>query len=321
MQRQTIFKKIDGKPGRTASVFLLLSFLLLPGKISAEDKHIFYISDEPYLHPTLVSIASILKNYQTPQNQLNFHIAYTSANAGDNLPSVNPQYIEGISPDISYHINLIPVKNFYEALPKFDSYFWHQSIYLKLYAADILKDIDRCLYLDGDTMCTGDISPLLDFEMDDDMFLAGCAFERRRINAGCVLMNLSAMRRGGFVLEAEKILHEGQEEMRSLASEIKKRSKRIFTEEHVFMHFADNKQAAKFSDKFNTRARLLKESYENAEGFPLIIHFLSSTKPWKYDKKTLKNPAGRAWPFVQWAISEENGWHAYSNLVKEGALS
>jgi hypothetical protein len=95
-------------------------------------------------------MASILKNYQPIEGDLiSFHIAYTQNATESDLQRVARKFaIKGINPEVKYSIDFIPAAELYNSKPIFDSYCWHQSIYFKLYAHEILANVDKCLYLD-----------------------------------------------------------------------------------------------------------------------------------------------------------------------------
>lgn len=92
---------------------------------------------------------------------------------------------------------------------------WGKTVMLKFYAWEILKDIDKVLYLDGDTLVIGSLKELWDLELDgkylatptgtaDSTFIPGIEFanyylKREKtdfhINAGVLLFNLKELRK------------------------------------------------------------------------------------------------------------------------------
>jgi lipopolysaccharide biosynthesis glycosyltransferase len=285
-------------------------------KILASEQHILYISDENYLHPTFVSMASILKNYQPVDgDSISFHIAYTQDAPESDLQHAARKYaITGINPEVKYSIDFIPVADLYNSKPVFDPYGWHQSIYFKLYASEILPNIDKCLYLDGDIMCNGNIREIFEYPLDEGTYIGGFDYFSDRINAGVLLMDLTAMRRERFIEEAEEILRKGQEAAKRKPE--KEQERNIFAEEHCLMTLFKGGFGTKFPEKFNKKIGAISKQGKIQEDEPLIVHFLSRrSKPWRYDKRTLRNGSGKKWPFARWPIIGEKGWFSYCDLV------
>lgn len=83
--------------------------------------------------------------------------------------------------------------------------------YFRLFIPETLKNIDKCLYMDGDMFCFGDIKTLDYYPCD---YLCGVSgFNNpitsnacdRYINAGLIIMNLKAMREDNFLDKARQI--------------------------------------------------------------------------------------------------------------------
>lgn len=59
---------------------------------------------------------------------------------------------------------------------------WTNEIYYRLFAPYIFKDVDQIIYLDGDTLITGNLSEIVKFKDDDSFVIAGVKDVVQEIN-------------------------------------------------------------------------------------------------------------------------------------------
>ena len=138
--------------------------------------HVIYITDDNYVMPTCVSIVSLIKNKPASMKYCVNIIADKVSEKNKNI------FRELHSKDCE--INIIDTDGaFYKEL---NSKFWQSlkdgktsrqyisaSVTLKLNISNILKNVDKVLYLDSDLIINKDISEL--FELDISSFYAAVA--------------------------------------------------------------------------------------------------------------------------------------------------
>ena len=169
-----------------------------------------------------------------------------------------------------------------------------RETYFRYMIPEVLPNVDRVLYLDGDTIVNGDISELFDIDLTNfycagvsDIYMESVGYKRTLglsglyINAGVILFNLDEMRKRNI---AEKLF--------KLTAEI---------------NFEYQDQDA-INIVFNGKIKELDWSYNfkraHQKAFPerlhsaKIVHFVGANKPWK--KLTL-NPVKL--PYYKYEVS------------------
>ncbi len=123
--------------------------------------HIFYACDEAFLKYTMVSLRSMMDNASASRkyhihvlhngvskearsafdvmNNMNFKITFDDASA----------YLEGIC-------EKLPIRDYYS-----------NTTYYRMFIADMYPELDKALYIDSDTVVTGDISALFDTDISE----------------------------------------------------------------------------------------------------------------------------------------------------------
>ena len=235
---------------------------------------IFYSIGESYVQHTAVSIISLLENNTTLSPKINIISNSISEKSKSILHNICDNY--GIK-RIKFHtIDENLVRHF----PLSIGYITNET-YFRYYIAAIAHNSDRALYLDADTVVTGDISDLADVELTgyyaagvSDNYIENIGYKKELnftpddlyINAGVILLNLEAIRKDGIIeklcsattLLSSKIRYQDQDVINIV---LKGKIKEIpscfnFTTSDVF--------------------RRSKEDFFNAK----ILHFTGQKKPW-----------------------------------------
>ncbi|MDR3179631.1 MAG: hypothetical protein LBT70_01915 [Holosporaceae bacterium] len=185
---------------------------------------IVYIADRNYFDCTFVSLLSVLENSTSAEKKraetLSFHIIIDELDFNgtpdkwmQNLQKAFYTKYDNGKDKYNYNIQFLPFpQEARKYVDQFASYIWPKSIFLKLYLSKIFKDYDKCLYLDGDTICFSDIMPLWNIDLKNHCFggCSHCEIAGRHPNAGVLPMNLKKMRECGFVEEVEKLILKNQ---------------------------------------------------------------------------------------------------------------
>lgn len=133
--------------------------------MSKQSLHIALATDQGYFSLAMVAIMSLLKT--NPRLDVSIHLLDTGINS-DSLDYCREVLAEKGCPLHIYDVKDIKSKLGIE-VPDTISV----SSYTRLFIADILPaDVGEVLYIDCDTMFTGDISELLDFDFEDN-YVAG----------------------------------------------------------------------------------------------------------------------------------------------------
>ena len=168
---------------------------------------IVYASDDNFLKETFVSIYSVLSN-RVNDYYLSFYIFIPEGSREERydlewaFKDYCIQYVY-VSNDYFQDVNMV-IQNI------------TKPTFYRLLIPMFLKDIDSCIYLDGDTICCSDISELFEVELGDNLLAASTGARitfnakeiaqileipsaEKYINAGVLLMNLSLMRNEALV--------------------------------------------------------------------------------------------------------------------------
>ncbi len=163
---------------------------------------IVYASDENFLKQTYVSIYSVLTN-RAGDYQLKFYILVPE-NCDEK--KYNEKWLFS-----DYSIEYIFVSQDYFQNVKMLMQHITKPTYYRLLISLILTKYDKCLYLDGDTICLCDIRELYEIEIENNLLAAAMGavipFDaqykekvlnlpnaKHYINAGVLIMNLKQMR-------------------------------------------------------------------------------------------------------------------------------
>ena len=124
--------------------------------------NIVLITDSRYTPPTMVAMSSAIKN-KCPNSIYNFYIVAENITPQDANALMTQKEL---APD-TVNITLIPQEEPdlpYENMQRFLQYKVGMH---KIYLPTILKNIDKVIYMDGDTLVLKDLRPLFDTDVSD----------------------------------------------------------------------------------------------------------------------------------------------------------
>lgn len=179
---------------------------------------------------------------------------------------------------------------------------------LKFFLPELLPELDRVLYLDGDIIVRGDLAPLADLELGEHLAAAvpdlpQVLYEKQLIgdsrqyfNSGVMLFNLAAMRREQTTerLVQAKLSFPDDNLMDQNVFN------RVFAGRVLRLPLRYNVCCANLRRRWHREGMLQKinalygtnyGSLREIVSGSLILHFSSREKPWKY----YDVPAGREW--------------------------
>ncbi len=147
-QQKSVERKIQIKPNNCADV--------------SEPVNIALITDSRYIPPTATSISSALKN-KCPESIYNFYIITEDITLQDETMLMR---LKTLAPN-SVNIKIIPQKEPdlpYENMQRFLQYKVGMH---KIYLPEILSELDKVIYMDGDTIVLKDLHELFDIDVAD----------------------------------------------------------------------------------------------------------------------------------------------------------
>lgn len=128
----------------------------------AQNVNIVLITDSRYTPPTAVSMSSAIKN-KCPQNVYNFYIV------AENITPQDESYLlrmKNLAPD-TVNVHIIPRQEPdlpYENMQRFLQYKVGMH---KIFLPEILGNIDKVIYMDGDTLVLKDLAELFSIDISD----------------------------------------------------------------------------------------------------------------------------------------------------------
>lgn len=269
---------------------------------------IVYASDEKFLLQTYVSIYSVLKARKA-KYYINFVILvpvgtknceYNTRWTFSDYSIVFEEIADSLFDDLQMTITHITKPTYY-----------------RLLIPEILKSLDKCIYLDGDTICCSDIIQLYEEQIEDN-YIGGCMGElldwsvdsasrfadeldvsngEEYINAGVLLMNLTKLRE-----ISNELLSESRKNYRLQDQDVINKccygKIKILHPRYNLYSWTRNMYRRNMTFRYNRND--IKEAMNN----PCIIHYANEyTKPWRNDKCILHD---LWWNHAERALPQEN---------------
>ena len=133
---------------------------------------IIYASDEDFLPQTYVSIYSVLKARQC-KCWFDFYILVP---AGTNKMFYDKQW-----DFLDYEIHYVEIDNNLFSDEEMRIAHITKPTYYRLLIPRLFPDVDKCIYLDGDTICKSDIIELYEEDIEN-YYLGGCKWETMNLS-------------------------------------------------------------------------------------------------------------------------------------------
>ena len=116
--------------------------------------------DDEYTYPTIVAMTSILENANS-NTKYNFYLLHPSnfpIESKNKLKSFEKKYIR-------CSVNLFDMKNFLFQKAILSRHIIISAAYYRLYLPNLLSNIDKIIYLDGDIITFDDLKKMFDIDM------------------------------------------------------------------------------------------------------------------------------------------------------------
>lgn len=168
------------------------------------------ITDSRYTPPTQVSVSSAIKN-KCSNSTYNFYIVTENTTPSDDAALLR---LKNLAPD-TVNITLIPQPEPDLPFDNMQRFIQYKVGMHKIFLPDILKDLDKVIYMDGDTLVLKDLRPLFDIDVSnvyaavakDGIYyrfpkeMAEMGLDKRGFyfNSGVMLYNLALQRQDNIV--------------------------------------------------------------------------------------------------------------------------
>ena len=256
--------------------------------------HICMCLNNKYLYPVLVSMESVLTNCNKKKTFIIYHIL-----CSPNLTQISLKKLKSLI--ISYGFNLEII--FYNMGNNFMNLYHNrisQAAYYRL-LTPIIIDVDRIIYLDGDTLILKDLNEMYEVKLNDNYVLGNLDFQsngidylgiksKKYINSGVLLLNLEKIRNNNkfihllnITINNTKLIHQDQ----TIINFILYPKIGILPSKYSIWNFNDKLDIMKYSK--HLRIEININEFEMSLNDPTIIHnVLCWPKLWfsntKYDE-------------------------------------
>ena len=253
-------------------------------------------SDNNYTQHLAATISSILKT-KNPNDKINIYIldGGISTQNKQNLSFFEKKYnckITYLSPDTTKLNNCTISKSDYISL----------ATYYRLLIPELIQNEDRIIYLDCDIIVRHSLFDLYNLDFNNKLILGvqdigGINIERLNsknyINAGVLLLNCEHMRKENTVNRLLDWCRDNQ-------SLIQKHDQDI-------INGCLSDLIGLIDDKFNAQVLRKNNSFFDKIKDPVILHFISSQKPWSYWKPLNSTP----WAREYFEALKDTPWEAF----------
>lgn len=247
---------------------------------------VVYAADENYVPYAALSMESAMRYSSCPLDFVLLATGDVSADAVVKLKELFARYHDQGA------LRIIDMGDSFKEYDQLASHITYATCF-RLLLPDLLPDIDRCLYVDCDTLVHGDLCELFSLPLDG-LYFAGVPargyylkkeMHRERLgltseefvycNAGVLLMNLDKMRSDDVSARLVDALNNGWTgaDQDALNAVCEGAIKELPLKYNAMVLYFDDRHAS-------LKALVDPSEFEEAEQRPVIIHYACDTKPW-----------------------------------------
>ena len=301
---------------------LILSFLInsFNCKVILQKVGIAYGLNNQYTYPTLVSMTSILENSSSHTYYI-FYILVDEKTFKNN----NKQILTSLEKKYDRcEVNIIEISD--ENLKNANTKRYPLAAYYRLILAEIIPDLNRIIYLDGDTLIYDDLSEMYNLEMENNIILGFVDNSYKKaeefgiqtykyIVSGVLLINLKKIRKENITQKFFEFMDKYQDKL----------TQEDQTVINIVLHGRIGLLPPKFGMwNFHTKDSLLNhnnygnqnlgiKAYDEKEiikawNTPSIIHYVRA-KPWRIRTKITHIKFHEDW----WEYAKMTNY--YKNIV------
>ena len=238
---------------------------------------IFYACDEGFLKYTVVSLHSMIKNADKTRSY-HVHIlntGFSEENKALLKNEANDAFaisFDDVTPYLGALTKDLPIRDYYS-----------KSTYFRLFISDMYPDIDKALYIDGDTIVNGDISEL--FDTDISLYDAAACHEQAMVQEDvygtyvekCLGINRHRFFNAGVLLINCKRFRENR--MLKRFGELLETYDFRVTQDEDYLNVMFKDRVLFLPQCWNSE---VFGEIEYSEEDSRIIHYIMVSKPWRY---------------------------------------
>ena len=306
-------------------MFNLLKNEIYLGLKGMNEMNIMYTLNDGFVPQVGAGIVSVCENNRSIKEITFFLISY-------GIKEKNKKLLKKLVFKYKRNIEIIELKSLDEYFDfDFDTFGWNPIVLARLLVDQLIpKNINKILYLDGDTIVRGCLEELWDTKLNDKTFAMSIepTVDRKRkcdlglekypyYNAGVILMNLERFRK----INASKIIidyyreHDGKlfaNDQDAINASMKDEILTVSPKYNFYNIFYQYPYS--FMKKLMDDVPYIeKDVYLDAVKNPCIIHYLGEERPWRignhhrYRDDYLKYLDMTPWK----GMNMENGWKFY----------
>ena len=285
---------------------------------------ISYSTDNNYIYPALVSMTSLVLNSDndTFYNIYILHSPDFTAESKKFLKSIEDKY-----PYIC-QIEFINMMNLYKGLSS--NIRTPTSAYYRLSLQDVLPEVDKIIYLDGDTLIFQDLKELIELDMKGNVGLGlldsipdaieSFGFKNATVlNTGVLLMDLKGLRKYGYSKKIEDFIinnkHRLIQQDQTILNVVMQDRIAPFPPKFGIWAFSSKEEKEEHLNKQWSRLKYNETEFFYACNHPVILHFIWPKPFWRIYTKFYEK-----W----WDYARSTGYYYYiffksplpKNLIK-----
>ncbi len=288
--------------------------------------NILYTLNDKFLPQVAASITSICENNKK-MNTIHFYLIVLGG-----LSLQDQKKLQKCVKKYNRELDILPLENLANYFDfEFDTNGWNPIVLARLLVDKILpKNIDKVLYLDGDTICRGDLTDLWLDNMDGKVVGASIepTVDKKRKQA-LGLENSHYYNAGVLLINLEKWRH--QKIGSKIINYYKEHSGKLFANDQDAINGCLKNQIYTLSPKYNYcnifdqySYRFLcklekpaeyidKNTFLEAKKNPVIIHYLGEERPWrKHNTHKYRDDYKHYLSLTEWKDTpDEEGWGLY----------
>ena len=280
-------------------IFLSIIFLFMHIQFKAPKElkknlihqiHIAISSDNRYVYPYIVSLTSLLDN----RNESTFYIIhvlfdnYFSKNNIDKIKTVVDNFGKNRTEVVFHNIGV--------DFKKANLGCFGRATYYRIKLPSLLPDVNRIIYIDGDTLNLKDLTEMYNIKLNEGMYLSAILDRvtmvkeiaelgikiNKYVNAGVLLMDLKTMREKSI----EKILrdfidtHFLKTVDQTAINAMCNKNIQIMSYKYVVPPLSSYEELVKYNSGQETMYKVSESELYNAYHDPTLIHFFGPGKLW-----------------------------------------
>ena len=298
---------MERKISNNIIIFLFLTlFLFSDNKLLNQKVAVAYGLNNQYTYPTIVSMTSILENSYSHTYYIFYLLVDKSTFKEENkkkLMNLEDKYER-------CEVYILEISR--ESIKNANTKRYPLAAYYRLLLSDLIPDLNRIIYLDGDTIIYTDLSEMYNLEMGNNVMLGFVdnSYQKaeefgirtyKYIVSGVLLINLKTIRRENISSKFFEFIDKYQDKLTQedqTVINIVLHGRIDFLPPKYGIWNFNNKDAVIYHNNYENKNLGIKAYDEkeilNAWNLPSILHFVRA-KPWKPRTKFTHNQFHDDW--------------------------